>query len=255
MYVWVTRKKWGEGMATTQDAPVKRRLGRPPLGREVGKRAPLSLRTTHQLKRDMEQRSSQTGRSIAQEVEYCLEAWLALEQGLGGPRMAALFRLMAAAAELIEAELGRGSAMTDYWTFCAVEEAWKKIIGDTRPLPDSELVETVDELRRLTGTTPQPPPYPDLQTPQRLSGLGFLETAEERDQREAQIREWQQQNAQWQAEAAAHQQKIEAAMSKFRRLEEIGRAAATKMTDPQGKLRSTLARLIAAIPESTDGDM
>jgi hypothetical protein len=241
-------------MATTQEPSARRRLGRPPLGLDVGKRAPLSLRTTRQLKRDLEHRSNETGRSIAQEVEYCLEAWLALEQVFGGPRMAALFRLMAAAAALIEAEVGRGSTMTNYQTFCAVEEAWKQIISDARPLPDAEVLERIDELRRLVDTTPQPPQYPDVPPPQFPSGFGLLETAEERYEREAPIRVWQQHNAKWQAEMAAHQQKIDAAMSKFKRLEEIGREAAWKTTDPHGNLRSTLVSLIASGPSVTGND-
>ena len=160
-------------MPTTQEALLKRRLGRPPLGQDVGKRAPLSLRTTRQLKRDLEHRSNETGRSIAREVEYCLEAWLALEEAFGGPRMAALFRMMAAAAALVEAEVGRGSTMADYQTFCAVEEAWKGIISNTRPLPDPEVLKRIDELRNLAGAAPQPPQYPDLPIPGPLSGFGF----------------------------------------------------------------------------------
>ena len=239
-------------MATAKEAPAKRRLGRPPLGRDVGKRAPLSLRTTRQLKRDLEHRSNETGRSIAQEVEYCIEAWLALEQVFGGPRMAALFRLMAATAALVEAEVGRGSTMTDYSTFCAVEEAWKQIISNARPLPDAEVLERIDELRRLADITPQPPQYPDVPPPPFPSGFGLSEPAEERYKREAPIRVWQQQTVLWQAELAEHQQKIDAAMSKFRRLEEIGRDAARKIIDPHGKLRSTLVSLLASDPNFTN---
>jgi hypothetical protein len=168
--------------------------------------------------------------------------------------MAALFRVLAATAALVEAEVGRGSTMTDYQTFCAVEEAWKGIISKTRPLPDSEILERIDELRRLTHTTPQPPQYPDLPIPEPLSGFGFLETAEERNEREGLIRGWQQRYSQWQAELAEHQQKVDAAMSKFRRLEEIGREAARKTTDPHGNLRSTLVSLIASGPGVTGDD-
>src|SRR5262249_19587575 len=139
-FMYLQRKKLPRrrGMARTMQLPAKRRRGRPPLGPDAGKRAPLSLRTTKQLKRELESRSNETGRSIAQEVEYCLEAWLAFEQGFGGKHMAALLRLMVGTAMLIEAELGRGSTMADYQTFAAVEEAWKEIISNARPLPDPE---------------------------------------------------------------------------------------------------------------------
>src|SRR6516164_3509928 len=132
-------------MATTQDVPIKRGPGRPPLAQDAAKRAPLSLRTTPKLKGELQHRSEETGRSLTQEAEFCIEAWLTLEQVFGGQRMAALLRLMAAAATLVEAEIGRGSMMTDYWTYCAVEQAWKGIIGSHRPVPSPEVVELLDE--------------------------------------------------------------------------------------------------------------
>jgi hypothetical protein len=81
-----------------------------------------------------------------------------------------------------------------------------------------------------------------------------LEPAEERYKREAPIRVWQQQNSQWQAESAEHQRKVDAALSKFRKLEEIGRAAAMKITDPQGK-PSTLASVLASGSNIPKGGM
>jgi hypothetical protein len=228
-------------MARTMQVPVKPRRGRPPLGRDVGKRAPLSLRTTKQLRRELENRSNETGRSIAQEVEYCLEAWLAFEQGLGGKRMVALFRLMASTAMLIEGELGRGPAMTDYSTFAAVEEAWKQIIRRAGPLADAETVEDLAELRRLVDDGPQPPQSPELPAPEFPSGFGLLESAESRAERETLIREWQQRHAQWQAELAEHQQKVEAGLAKFERYKEIGRQAAQRATGSYGALQTELA--------------
>ena len=94
------------GMATTQDAPVKRRPGRPPLADGVTKRAPLSLRTTPKLKGRLKNRSDETGRSLTQEAEFCIEAWLTFEQVFGGPHMSALLRLMAAAATLSKPRSG-----------------------------------------------------------------------------------------------------------------------------------------------------
>jgi hypothetical protein len=244
-FLYLQRRKlprW-RGMARTTQVPAKRRRGRPPLGRDIGKRAPLSLRTTKQLKRELENRSNETGRSIAQEVEYCLEAWLAFEQGLGGKHMTALFRRMAGTAMLIEAELGRGSTMTDFRTFLAVEEAWKEIINVARPEPDAETVEGIAEIRRLVDAIPQEPQYPHLPPPKAFSGFGLLGTPEPPEEDKVRIREWQEQRAQWQAELAEHQQKIKAGLAKFERYKEIGRQAGQTATG-QGGPRSRLAMVI-----------
>ena len=45
----------------------------PTKARREGKRAPLNMRTTETLRRRMEQTASQSGRSLAQEVEFRLE--------------------------------------------------------------------------------------------------------------------------------------------------------------------------------------
>src|SRR5262245_45515821 len=155
-------------MATTREARVKRRPGRPPQTHGVTKRAPLSLRTTPKLKGQLQSRSDETGRSLTQEAEFCIEAWLTLEQVFGGQQMAALLRLMAAAATLVEAQIGRGSMMTNYWTYKAVEEAWKGIIDSHGPLPSPEAVELLDEAIRLDKETPGAPEYPDFPTPRHL---------------------------------------------------------------------------------------
>ena len=49
------------------------RRGRPPLPAGEGKRHPLGIRTTKQLREQLEQAAKSSGRSLAQEVEYRLE--------------------------------------------------------------------------------------------------------------------------------------------------------------------------------------
>jgi hypothetical protein len=228
-------------MATTRTAPVKRRPGRPPLAPGMTKRAPLSLRTTPKLKGQLQNRSDETGRSLTQEAEFCIEAWLALEQVFGGQQMAALLRLMAAAATLVEAQIGRGSMMTDYWTYSAVEQAWRGIIGSHRPIPSPEVVELLDEAVRLDKETPMAPEYPDFPIPQHLPGMGFFESEAQRSEHEGRVREWEQQTAEWRAKTAEHRQKVETALNRFKHFEEIGRRAA-KTIDPHPDLATLLAR-------------
>jgi len=228
-------------VATNRNAPIKRRPGRPPLAHGVTKRAPLSLRTTPKLKGELQHRSEETGRSLTQEAEFCIEAWLALEQVFGGQRMAALLRLMAAAATLVEVQIGRGSMMTDYWTYCAVEQAWNGIIRSHRPVPGPEVGELLDEAVRLDKETPRAPEYPDFPIPQRLPGLGFFVSEEQRHEHEARVREWERQTAEWRAKVAEHKQKRDAALSRFRHFEEIGRNAAKIFKNPEHELQAVLA--------------
>jgi hypothetical protein len=47
---------------------------------DTGKRWPLSLRTTKELREGLERAAAKSGRSLAQEVEHRLEASLELEQ-------------------------------------------------------------------------------------------------------------------------------------------------------------------------------
>ena len=241
-------------MATTQDVPIKRGPGRPPLAQDAAKRAPLSLRTTPKLKSELKHRSEETGRSLTQEAEFCIEAWIGLEQVFGGQRMSALLRLMAATATLVEGEIGRGSMMTVYWTYCAVEEAWKGIISSYRPLPNSEVIERLDEIVRLDKETPRAPESPDFPIPQHLPGLGFFESEDQRREHEAKVREWEQQTAEWRAQLADHKQKIDVALNRFRHFEEIGKSVARMINDPRQSLQELLASSISSTNNTAGGD-
>ena len=53
--------------------PGRRPRGRPALPPEAGKRHPLGIRTTAELKKKIEAAAAESGRSIAQEIELRLE--------------------------------------------------------------------------------------------------------------------------------------------------------------------------------------
>ena len=137
--------------------------------------------------------------------------------------------------------------MTDFWTYSAVEQAWQGIIGLHRPLPNPEVVERLDEATRLDKETPRAPEYPDFPIPQHLTGLGFFESEEQRHEHEARVREWEQQTAEWRVQLAEHKQKIDAALSRFRHFEEIGRNAAKAIIGP----KPSLAEILADVTNST----
>ena len=52
---------------------VKGKRGRPPLPPEEGKRFPLNMRTTKELRNKLAESAENSGRSMAQEVEFRLE--------------------------------------------------------------------------------------------------------------------------------------------------------------------------------------
>jgi hypothetical protein len=121
--------------------------GRPALAVDEGKRYPLSLRTTKDLKEKLESASRVSGRSIAQEVEHRLEQSFkteaniadAIAAAMGGKSLAALFRLMGAAAELVELRMGGKSWVNDAVTFYAVQKAWQRLINQFGPPPHPDL--------------------------------------------------------------------------------------------------------------------
>ena len=121
--------------------------------------------------------------------------------------MSALLRLMAATATLVEAEIGRGSMMSDYWTYSAVEQAWKGIIASHRPLPNPEVIELLDE---AFASIKRPPPLPISRLPDTAAfyWIGVLRVKEQRQEHEARVREWEQQTAEWRARVAEHKQKL-----------------------------------------------
>src|SRR5258707_9450931 len=87
--------------------------GRPALPPTMGKRHPLNMRTTREIKEKLEAVSRESGRSLAQEVEYRIEQSLRekerLEETLaammGGAAALRIFRYMAAAADAAAAEI------------------------------------------------------------------------------------------------------------------------------------------------------
>ena len=78
----------------------KKARGRPALPPEKGKRHAVGIRTTKELKDLLQRAADLSGRSLAQEIEYRLEASFQTEDTFGGPRTAALLRSLGAAAQL-----------------------------------------------------------------------------------------------------------------------------------------------------------
>ena len=232
-------EKWGKAYGDDARPSGQTATRTPAAGGWRDKAGSAYIRTTPKIKGRLKNRSDENGRSVTQEAEFCIEAWLAHEEVFGGRRMAALLRLMASTAILLEGDIGRGSMMTDYWTYSAVEQAWNGIIASHRPLPTAEVVELLDEAVRLDKETSQAPEYPLFPIPHH--GRGFFASEEQRHEHEASVREWEQQTAEWRAKLAERKQKSDAALSRFKHFEELGRNIAKTFKNPDQDLQAILA--------------
>ena len=138
-------------MATTKRAPKAKPAKR------VDRRKTTSTRITPETRGQIEEAAAQSGRSLAQEIEFRLEWTLQQEADSGGRQLHGLLRLLTGAAEIIEARTGK-SASDDWETGIAVGHAWKRLIHDWLPKPPAEWIA---ELERLSDDMPVAPERPE----------------------------------------------------------------------------------------------
>jgi hypothetical protein len=124
------------GAATSKPA----RRGRPPLKSGEAKRASFNTRLRNVLKEHLEESARAAGRSLSEEIESRLERSFDRTESLGGREYEALFQMMAAAARVIEARLGR-SPFSDPMASGVARNAWQQIIHNLTCNPlEGELV-------------------------------------------------------------------------------------------------------------------
>jgi hypothetical protein len=136
----------------------KMRPGTKPKGPYQDKRAALTTRITQETRSALEDAARVSGRSLSQEIEFRLVQSIRDEDGFGGNENAALFRMLAGAAGLIEARTSK-EWMKDWDTYIAVDSAWKRLIGHAGPPPPRELMDRL-EIPEELKTLPTPPEYP-----------------------------------------------------------------------------------------------
>lgn len=91
-----------------------------------GKRVPLNMRTTREVRTKLELVAADSGRSLVQEVEHRLEQSFKEDESVGGMRLRALLLLFGTAARLVEHETGK-SLFEDWNTWVAVQAAWRRL--------------------------------------------------------------------------------------------------------------------------------
>jgi hypothetical protein len=108
-------------------------------GPEEGKRHPLNIRTTRELREQLGAAANRSGRSLAQEMEIRLEHSFADERLLGGAHNFAVARLIASALSAVETSLGQRWTESDLAKEAcrgaaakAIEIAFEKEAGDAR---------------------------------------------------------------------------------------------------------------------------
>ena len=114
-----------------------------------GKRVPLNMRTTQETRDRLAKAAADSGRSLVQEVEYRLERSFldedARDREMGGKGLHALFRLLGAAAEIIEARTGKNWS-EDWDTGMAVFSAWQRLLVDAMPKTPAAVQKTIQIL-------------------------------------------------------------------------------------------------------------
>ena len=131
----ILRRRDIKGTQMTRTA-VARKRGRPAIKPSERKRNNVTIRVRDALKSELQSAAAEFGRSLSEEMETRLERSLleerAAHEELGGQHVYDMFRLLGAAARLIEARTGKRSS-DDWETWYAVQKAWQKLIPALGP--------------------------------------------------------------------------------------------------------------------------
>jgi hypothetical protein len=217
----------GQGQARKDE--TGRRRGRPALPEGEGKRYPLSLRTTASVQRNVKLASEASGRSIAQEAETRLEWTFDLERAFGSRELVALFRAMAAAADLVERRYGRW--FEDYRAFEAVESAWLSLIREYRPVPREVISEIAAAQVALCDHRAAAPKAPDQPI---WAGLLAERSETEQQEIERSWRAYEASRAAWEAEGKSLADKADALVAPVKAASDLGKKIAAEVSSGKG---------------------
>ena len=192
-----------------------RKSGRPALTPEKKKLPPVGFRPTPGLKAILDQAAEVNGRSLSKEIESRLERSVQSDEAMGGGRLYALFRMMGAAANLVEAGMGKEWS-EDIDTYLAVKEAWLPLIEDASP-PITQW--WMDNLEAVEHDPPL--------EPSQLSSLS------EKDEKaraayESQMRKFRR-------EMKAFQRPLKGVHDRLEKITGVGRGVAAELLKPEGK--------------------
>ena len=130
----------------------KNKGGRPRLGAEI-RRAPLNMKTSPELRGQIEEAARTSGLSMSQEVERRLIESFADEERLGGADTANLVRMLAANITQIES-MTKGRWYEDPVCWAAVSKTLPAILRMMRPSPPPDIVGK--EMERIIEEVAEP---------------------------------------------------------------------------------------------------
>lgn len=120
---------------------MSKRIGRPPKP-EAEKRQQIGVRTSPELKDQLEAAAGANGRSVAQEAEFRLTESFAMDELLANPRTKMLMFLIGGQISLAEAKTGKAWHQ-DEATFAAARKLIDDLLTRARPAPpnDGKIIE------------------------------------------------------------------------------------------------------------------
>jgi len=126
----------------------------PPKSKRVlpGKRYPLNMRTTKELRDKIEEAATASGRSLVQEVEVRLEKSFQEDDAYGGPHLSRVFRLLADYKALIEAKAGVRWTESDR-VRDEIAQVFTELLAKELPGFHSVTIETVGQDGEVRGVT------------------------------------------------------------------------------------------------------
>ena len=130
--------------------------------KRADRRKTTSTRITPETRAKLEAAAAQSGRSLAQEIEFRLEQSFEGDEALGGRQLRALFGLLGNAANLIEQQTGK-PYFEDWRTYVAVRAAWQHLIvgfGPSWPTKHAAAVEQAMAVPLPKFPMPPTPPGP-----------------------------------------------------------------------------------------------
>ena len=184
----------------------------------------LKVRMKEPLRAEIEAAAKDRGVSLNAEAVALMEQALQEREALGGRECYALFRMMGAAANLIEGRTGN-SAASDWETSLAVREAWKKLVAAWSPKMPEKLeakFRALDEGQRSLPPLPSPPKAPLLTLGSSLMQNGKAASAKYEKAHAKYAKDLQK----YLRSVRAHQKKLEKLQKYFEGLAEMGREVA-----------------------------
>ncbi len=193
----------------------------------------LKARMKEPLRAKLEAAAEAKGKSLNAEMVHRLERSFlnddAGDREFGGRELRALFRMMGAAAQIIEERTGRACS-ADYETAKAARSAWAKIASNFAPRTAPDYFVSFD----LPPIGTESPPAPEMPKYPRGRGLRSPPPSPEALKKfERDMAAYEKQFAKWKKGSNERIEKYETYFQHQKSLEELGREVATGLFPPR----------------------